>query len=80
MDWIDYGNVKGYTKAEVAMAFDILSWAKELANEGDKDALQRALDRAHKVFVKWPHEHLASILGPYCIACRCSIPQEHWND
>jgi hypothetical protein len=57
------------SKDEVVGALDAIAWltSKRLIVVG-------AADDWHKFMEATPHAHLPSMMGPYCVACRCSLP------
>jgi len=86
-DWRDYeqkkyDGIRKYTKEEVGAMYEVLSWTLNQAKDAGKDIepFVWAIENWHKKMYDMPHRHSQSIIGPYCFACHCNIPEERWND
>lgn len=76
MDYIDFGDAvredpdytKGYMDGLGSVLFDVKRDSPEYY------IVKGYIAGMHFRYKTHPHYHYSSILGPYCVACRCNLP------
>lgn len=58
-----------YTADESSAMYECLVWLHR--NKKIKDGV---IEFFHESMKKMPHEHIESMIGPYCVICHCDLP------